>query len=313
MAVLKYKFAKIAIGIFWEELEKTPDMPCATKDEVITACWLLTGPEINSAGLFKIKAEKACPPSLTPKEYEAAITGLCNRFSWRYNPRTWIFIITSWFKYSNVCNSKHLWGVLADIAGIKDSEMLLLWAEHAKKHIIRVTAKTDKNPTGTNLHEIIDNQVGILLSGQTNNTPPSLAAPTESKKPEPKIASPKKPAKEPMVFSDTVNQIYEKGVAIFKGNGHKPKTTPGYIEKEKNQIRLMLETDKETHENIMKGLEFLKLLPDRNDKWAGRGKHCGAFKNFREKWGEHIRVKVVNTTSQPNYRPDFMPKEGSLE
>jgi hypothetical protein len=92
------------------------------RERQLVAIYLLTGPQTNRIGLYKLSIGLAGEDlDMAPSVFLAHVTACCQAFGWRYDSDNRVFWIPSWWAYNLNENEKNFRGALSDLAEVPDS------------------------------------------------------------------------------------------------------------------------------------------------------------------------------------------------
>jgi len=102
-----------------------PAFVALTHEERLTVLYLLTGPQSNRLGFFRVSLAGAAEDlKLTPRRFERHLDRICRAFQWRYDANARVLHIPSWWKFNEPQNPKHLQGCLTDLVDVPPTRLL---------------------------------------------------------------------------------------------------------------------------------------------------------------------------------------------
>lgn len=96
------------------------------RDEKLVALYLLTAPQVNRIGLYKLSMAMAADEHLGMDKAALvkSIHTVCDTFGWGFDEGTRTVYLTSWWRYNPPANPKHLDGALKDLGKVPESPFI---------------------------------------------------------------------------------------------------------------------------------------------------------------------------------------------
>lgn len=164
-------------------------MPDAGK---VMTLYLLSGPQTNRVGLFKLSLAQAGEDLHKPvTQVRRLLETVCRAFDWLYDDDAQVFFVPTWWEYNHVENPKNLKGYLTDLNDMPRTALVTKFCESVEhipielrpliaEWLDRLTPKPQPTQDRRSHHRSNTDGIGDGITDRTTSTSTSTSTKTKT-------------------------------------------------------------------------------------------------------------------------------------